>query len=196
MTYCQGMLERNKTVPAVPSWAIMDTQFMKNYALVTPMPGTKKPQAWYDSGYLKKADTIEELAGMLKISPGALRATVDRFNGFVERNKDEDFNRGERAYDRWLGDKYHAKNASLGSISEGPFYAVEVVPGDVGTYGGVVTDEHAKVLREDGTPIEGLYATGISTASVMGRAYAGAGASVGPSFVWGYVAARDAVGAA
>jgi 3-oxosteroid 1-dehydrogenase len=121
---------------------------------------------------------------------------VERFNGFVEKDKDEDFNRGERAYDRWLGDPYHKKNASLGAISEGPFYAVEVVPGDVGTYGGVVTDADARVLREDGTVIEGLYATGISTASVMGRAYAGAGASVGPSFVWGYVAAKHAVGQA
>ena len=194
MTYCQGMLARHKTTPAVPSWAIMDGQFMKNYSFITPMPGGKKPQSWYDSGFLKKADTIEELAGLLSIDPAALRATVDRFNGFVAKNVDEDFHRGERAYDRWLGDKFHAKNASLGEISEGPFYAAEVVPGDVGTYGGVVTDANARVLRDDGTVIEGLYATGISTASVFGRAYAGAGASVGPSFVWGYVAAQNAVG--
>jgi 3-oxosteroid 1-dehydrogenase len=168
----------------------MDSQYIKNYGLITPFASVKKPQAWYDSGYLKKADTIEELAAMLNIAPNALRATVDRFNGFVENNKDADFNRGESAYDRWLGDPYHPTNASLGSISEGPFYAVEVVPGDVGTYGGVVTDANARVLREDGTVIEGLYATGVSTASVMGRAYAGAGASVGPSFVWGYVTAK------
>lgn len=194
MTYCQGMLARNRTVPAVPSWAIMDSQYMKNYALVTPLPSTKKPQEWYDSGYLKKADTIEELAVMLKIDPTTLRGTIDRFNGFVAKGHDDDFNRGDRAYDRWLGDKFHPKNASLGAISEGPFYAVEVVPGDVGTYGGVVTDECARVLRADGTVIEGLYATGISTASVMGRAYAGAGASVGPSFVWGYVTAKHILG--
>jgi 3-oxosteroid 1-dehydrogenase len=195
MTYCQGMLARHKIAPAVPSWAIMDTQFMKNYPLVTPFPTTKRPQEWFDSGYMKRAETIEELATMLKIEPATLRATVDRFNGFVAKNHDDDFNRGDRAYDRWLGDKYHAKNASLGSISEGPFYAVEVVPGDVGTYGGVVTDVNARVLREDGHPIEGLYATGVSTASVMGRAYAGAGASVGPSFVWGFVAAKHVIGA-
>ena len=115
---------------------------------------------------------------------------MDRFNGFVAKNHDDDFNRGDRAYDKWLGDIHHPKNAALGTISEGPFYAIPVVPGDVGTYGGVVTDEKACVLRDDGSVIEGLYATGISTASVMGRAYAGAGASVGPSFVWGYVAAK------
>ena len=133
---------------------------------------------------------------MLNIDPATLRGTVDRFNLFVENNHDDDFNRGDRAYDRWLGDIYHEKNASLGSISEGPFYAVQVVPGDVGTYGGVVTDEKARVLRDDGSVIEGLYATGVSTASVMGRAYAGAGASVGPSFVWGYVTAKHVLSAA
>ena len=195
MAYCKGMLERNRTVPAVPSWAIMDSQFIKNYMLANTMPGAKKPAKWFDEGYLCKADSIEELAAMIRVDPASLRGTVDRFNGFVANNHDDDFQRGDRAYDRWLGDKFHTKNASLGAISDGPFYAVPVLPGDVGTYGGVVTDSQARVLREDGTVIEGLYATGISTASVMGRVYPGAGSSVGPSFVWGYVAAKSAVGA-
>ena len=189
MAYCRGMLQRNQIVPAVPSWAIMDSQFIAKNMLANTMPGAKKPAKWFESGYLKKADTIEELAALLKIDPAALRATVDRFNGFVTKGHDEDFNRGDRAYDRWLGDKF-APNASLGAIEQGPFYAVEVLPGDVGTYGGVVTDTNARVLREDGSVIKGLYATGISTASSMGRVYPGAGASVGPSFVWGYVAAK------
>ena len=190
MAYCKGMLVRNQTVPAVPSWAIMDSQFMKQYMLAGTMPGSKKPANWFESGFLKEADTIEELAGVIGIEPAALRGTVDRFNGFVAKDHDDDFKRGDRAYDRWLGDPFHERNPSLGSISEGPFYAMEVVPGDVGTYGGVVTDTNARVLREDGTVIAGLYATGISTASAMGRVYPGAGASVGPSFVWGYVTAK------
>lgn len=192
MAYCKGMLERNKTVPAVPGWAVFDSQFMAKYMLAGTMPGSKKPQGWFDSGYLKKADTIEELARQLKIDPATLRCTIERFNGFVARNRDEDFHRGERAYDRWLGDPFHKPSETLGTIDKGPFYAVAVVPGDVGTYGGVVTDEHARVLREDGSVIPGLYATGVSTASVMGRTYPGAGASIGPSFVWGYVAAKHA----
>ena len=81
-------------------------------------------------------------------------------------------------------------------MSEGPFDAVPVIPGDVGTLGGVVTDDQARVLREDGTPIKGLYATGVSAASVMGRTSPGSGVNVGPSFVWGFVAANHAVGAA
>jgi 3-oxosteroid 1-dehydrogenase len=167
---------------------------MRTYMLAGTMPGTRKPQRWYDEGYLRKAATIEELAQQLKIDPATLRATVDRFNGFVAKNRDEDFHRGDRAYDRWLGDSYNKPSETLGAIAEAPFYAVPVVPGDVSTYGGVVTDMHARVLRGDGSVIPGLYATGVSTASVMGRAYPGAGCSVGPSFVWGYVAARHAAG--
>jgi 3-oxosteroid 1-dehydrogenase len=128
------------------------------------------------------------------MDPTTLTATVERFNGFVAKNRDDDFHRGERAYDRWLGDPYNKPSQTLGTIKEGPFYAVRIVPGDVGTYGGVVTDEYARVLRQDGSTIPGLYATGVSTASVMGRFYPGAGSSVGPSFVWGYVAAKHAGG--
>ena len=195
MAYCKAMFERHKTVPAVPSWAILDSQYLRKYMLAGTMPGSTKPQRWYDEGYLRKGDTIEELAAQLNMKPATLRATVDRFNGFVAKGKDEDFHRGSRAYDRWLGDPYHKPSAALGSLSEGPFYAVPVVPGDVGTYGGVVTDEFARVLRQDGSVISGLYATGISTASVMGRVYPGAGCSIGPAFTFGYIAAKHAAGA-
>lgn len=195
MAYCKGMLERNKVAAAVPSWAIFDSQFMRNYMLAGTMPGSKKPQSWYDEGFLRKADTIEALASMIDVPPDALKATVERFNDFVANNRDEDFHRGDRAYDRWLGDPYHKPSETLGKIEQGPFYAVAVVPGDVGTYGGVVTDEKARVLRDDGSVIPGLFATGVSTASVMGRVYPGAGSSVGPSFVWGYLAAKHAANA-
>jgi len=194
MAYCKNILERNKTVPAIPCWAIFDSQHLRKYMLAGTMPGSPKPQNWYDSGYLKKAGSIEDLARQLNMDPTALKSTIDRFNGFVARNHDEDFHRGERAYDRWLGDWLNKPSESLGAIDEAPFYAVPIYPGDVGTYGGVVTDAHARVLREDGSVIPGLYATGVSTASVMGRAYPGAGSSVGPSFVWGYIAARHATG--
>jgi 3-oxosteroid 1-dehydrogenase len=194
MAYSKAMLERNKTVPAVPSWAVFDSQYMAKYMLAGTMPGSTKPQRWYDEGYLKKADSLDELARQLDIDPATLKSTIERFNRFVANNRDEDFHRGERAYDRWLGDELHQPSPALGRIDKPPYYAVPVYPGDVGTYGGVVTDEHARVLREDGSVIPGLYATGVSTASVMGRFYPGAGSSVGPSFVWGYVAARHAAG--
>ncbi len=194
MAYCKGMLERNRQVPAVPGWAIFDQQYIGKYMLAGKMPGSRKPQRWFDEGYLHKADTIEALAQKIKVDAATLKATVQRFNGFVAKNHDEDFHRGERAYDRWLGDPFQQPSESLGVIAQAPYYAVPVVPGDVSTYGGVVTDECARVLRQDGTVMPGLYATGVSTASMMGRAYPGAGCSIGPSFVWGYIAARHAAG--
>jgi 3-oxosteroid 1-dehydrogenase len=179
-------------VPAIPSWAVFDSQFIDSYMLAGTLPGAKKPEAWFQQGYLHKADTIDALADLIKIDPAALRATVERFNGFVAKNDDADFHRGARVYDRWLGDPFNKPNETLGAITKGPFYAVPVVPGDVGTLGGVVTDESARVLREDGTPIRGLYATGASTASVMGRTSPGSGVNVGASLVWGFVAANHA----
>ena len=193
--YCPRMIEHNKGAPAIPSYAIFDNRVMKSVMIAGTMPGSKKPAEWTEQGFLHSADTIEGLAALLNIDPATLRGTVDRFNGFVAANEDKDFKRGARAYDRWLGDPFHAPNETLGEISEGPFHAIPVIPGDVGTLGGVVTDEKARVLREDGTVIAGLYATGVSAASVMGRTSPGSGVNIGPSFVWGYVAAKDAVAA-
>ena len=191
--YCRRMDERNRETPAIPSYAIFDSRVMNNVMIAGTMPGSKKPAEWTEQGFVHSANSIEELAVALKIDPAALRATVERFNGFVANNNDTDFHRGARAYDQWLGDPFHQPNATLGEISEGPFHAVPVIPGDVGTLGGVVTDDKARVLRDDGTPIAGLYATGVSTASVMGRVSPGSGVNIGPSFVWGFVAASDAV---
>lgn len=194
MTFCQNMLERNETVPSVPSWWIVDANYMRKYMFNGTMPGLNKPKEWYDSGYLKRADTVGELANLIGLDPKVLEQTVLNFNKAATTGHDGDFGRGARAYDEFLGDPWHRPSHTLGTVSEAPFYAAPVHPGDVGTYGGVVTDEYARVLRDDGAPIPGLYATGTSTASVMGRVYPGAGSSVGPSFVWGYVAAKHAAG--
>jgi 3-oxosteroid 1-dehydrogenase len=193
--YCEGMLVRNRTHPAVPSWAILDSQFLARYPLANAGSGKPIPQEWRDSGWLKEADSIEALAAKLNIDPATLKATVDRWNGFVDSGVDADFERGERQYDQYLGDPTReGKARSLGRIDKGPFYAVEVVPGDVSTYGGVVTDLHSRVVKADGSVIEGLYACGVSTASPMGRVYPGAGASVGPSMAFGWIAAKHAAG--
>ena len=191
--YCQTMLERNRTVPAVPSWAIFDAQFAGEYAVGGVKMG-KKTGGWTGAGYLKQADTMAGLAALIGVDPAALEATVARWNGFVDKGADDDFGRGARAYDQWLGDPFHGPNPALGRIDKAPFYAVDIVPGDVSTYGGVVTDVHARVLDKAGAPIGGLYACGVSTASVFGGVYPGAGASVGPSMTFGYVAAKHAAG--
>ena len=194
MLFCQGQLERHKTVPAVPSWMIFDSQFMRRYMLCETMPGSKKPPIWFEQGFLKQADTLEGLAKACGLPADALIATTEKFNGFARAGKDEEFGRGMSAYDRFLGDYTHQPNDTLGTVEEGPFFAVAIVPGDVGTYGGVVTDSNARVMKPDGSVIDGLYATGTTTAGVMGRAYPGAGCSIGPSFTWGFVAAKHAAG--
>jgi 3-oxosteroid 1-dehydrogenase len=192
--YCETMLKRNREVPAVPSWAILDADYVATYKVADKWIDKKIPEGWIEQGYLHKADSVEALAGSIGVDPATLAATVARWNGFVEKGVDEDFHRGERAYDGWLGDPYHGPNRALGTIARAPFYALPVIPGDVSTYGGAVTDASGRVVKADGTPIEGLYATGVSTASVMGNAYPGAGASIGPSLTFGYIAAKHAAG--
>ncbi len=194
MLFCQGQLERHKTVPAVPSWVIFDSQYTRRYMVCETMPGTAKPKIWYETEFLRKGNTIEELAAACGLPADNLKATVEKFNRFARQGKDEEFGRGDSAYDRFLGDYTHGPNDTLGTVEEGPFYGIQIVPGDVGTYGGVVCDSNARVLRPDRTAIEGLYATGTTTAGVMGRAYPGAGCSIGPSFTWGFVAAKHAAG--
>jgi 3-oxosteroid 1-dehydrogenase len=181
-----------RTGKNIPAWAIIESRHRQRYAW-GPVLG-KWPQSWFDSGYMIKADSIDELAQKCGIDATTLRASIDRFNGFCKSGVDQDFKRGGRAFDRFHGDPTVKPNPNLGAIEKPPFYATRIVPGDVGTSGGLVTDEHARVLRADGTPIASLYAAGNSAATVMGRSYPGAGASIGHSFVFGYRAALHIVG--
>lgn len=193
--FCEGMVKRNREVPAIPSWGIMDQQFAAKYQVAGKWLDKGVPKDWQGKGYLHMAGSIEDLAMCIGVLPEKLRATVDRWNGFARAGKDEDFHRGEREYDKcgYVGDPF-SEAKSIGTIEKGPFFAVPCVPGDVSTYGGVLTDEYSRVLRADGSVIEGLYATGVTTASPMGNVYPGAGASVGPSMTFGWIAARHAAG--
>jgi 3-oxosteroid 1-dehydrogenase len=193
MEFCKCMMERDKKVPAVPSWGIFDRQFARKYSVLNTHLSGRKIKLWCDQGYLKQGDTIGALATEIAVDAAVLEKTLARFNRLVANNKDEDFHRGERAYDRWLGDPFNRTSPTLGAIERPPFYAIPIYPGDVSTSGGVVTDKHGRVLKADGSMIPGLYATGVCTASAMGRFYPGAGCSVGPSMLWGYLSARHAV---
>ena len=122
------------------------------------------------------------------------RGSIARFNGHVAKGRDEDFRRGDSVYNRFYGDSRAGPNPNLGAIEKAPFYAVQVHPGDVGTAGGLLTDEHARVLRADGVAIPGLYAAGNTSASVFGRTYPGAGASIGASMVFSIRAAQHMAG--
>ncbi len=177
-----------ETGKGIPAWAIIESRHRNRY--IWGMAFGKAPQSWFDSGYMKRADTLDDLARQCGIDAAGLAATIGRYNGFCRKGSDEDFRRGAKAFDLSHGDPTVKPNASLGAIEQSPFYAVAIYPGDVGTYGGLVTDEHARVLTAEGKVIEGLYATGTTSASFLGRTYAGSGASLGPSLAFGYIAAQ------
>jgi 3-oxosteroid 1-dehydrogenase len=179
---------------AVPCWLIFDDGYRRRYSLTaSSLPG-KMPQQWIQKGLIRKADTIEDLARQIGVDPAGLSTTVRRFNADAVKGIDPDFGRGQSAYNDCLGDPGYKPNAALGPIDRSPFYATEIYPSDVGTCGGLLTDEFAQVLNEADQPIPGLYATGNITATVMGRTYPGAGASIANTMAFGFVAARHAAG--
>ncbi len=159
----------------VPSWMIIDQRYRNRYLFAGLGPRQPFPGRWYKSGVVVKAATLAELAAEIEVPAEALTTTVERFNGFAAAGVDEDFHRGESAYDKYYSDPTVKPNPSLHTIDQAPFYAVKIVPGDLGTKGGLVTDEKARVLRPDGSVIPGLYAAGNASSAVMGRTYAGPG---------------------
>lgn len=176
---------------AVPSQFIMDQRFRRHYVFGKFVPG-QVPRKYLDNGYFTRADTLDELAAKIGVDRLGLVETVARFNAAARAGKDADFGRGESAYDRYYGDPKVKPNPCLAPIETPPYYAVKVYPGDLGTKGGLLTDERARVLRTDGTVIEGLYAVGNTAASVMGNTYPGPGSTIGPAMTFGYIAALDA----
>jgi 3-oxosteroid 1-dehydrogenase len=174
---------------AVPSWLVHDVRFRRRYLNNVALSGARRLKA---EGAWVFADTLEELADRMGVDRAAFRATVERFNGFARTGVDHDFHRGDSLYDRYYGDPLVRPNPNLGPVERGPFSALRIVPGDLGTKGGLLTDEHARVLREDGSVLEGLYAAGNTSASVMGRTYPGPGSTIGPAVVFGWLGARHA----
>ncbi|GEN87857.1 FAD-dependent oxidoreductase [Oceanobacillus sojae] len=180
----------NEQSSTIPSWMIFDKRVKSRYLVFGIMPLQQLPKEWFETDYVKKADTIEELARKINVPPEKLAATISRFNTFAAKGSDEDFQRGESAYDRYYGDPT-LNNPNLAPLDKAPYYAIPIYPGDIGTKGGLVIDESARVITKDGAPITGLYATGNCTASVMGETYPGPGATIGASMVFGYAAAMD-----
>lgn len=189
----KAMYERDKTSRAVPCWLIFDDRYRKRYAHLRSRPG-RFPRELFESGRLKQAWTLDDLARLCDIDAAGLTETIERFNGFAAQGLDPEYGRGESAYNRALGDPNPRVHPCLGPIDEPPYYACQVVPGDIGTCGGLLTDEHGAVVGHDEQAIPGLYAAGNITATVMGRHYLGPGASIANTMVFGYLAARHAAG--
>ncbi len=180
---------------AVPCWMVFDEGYIRRYVSgANPFKKRSLPEELIERGAVLRGTTIADLARQIDVPADALEQTVKRFNGFAVKGLDPDFGRGQSAYNDCLGDPGYRPNAALGPLERPPYYATRVLPADVGTCGGVITNEHAQVLDEDDCVIDGLYATGNITATVMGRNYLGAGGSIAYTMVFGYVAARHAAG--
>jgi len=184
---------------SVPCFLVFDASFRKNYPCgpllqSSQQPDWMLPRLLRETRYMRKASTLDQLAAELGIDAAGLRATVERFNGFAREGVDRDFHRGETIFDRYYGDERVKPNPCLAPVETAPFYGIPVYPGELGTKGGLKTDARARVLGESGEPIPGLYAIGNCSGSVMGHTYPGAGATLGPATVFGFIAARDATG--
>jgi 3-oxosteroid 1-dehydrogenase len=183
------MYDRNPADQCVPSWLIVDQNYRNRYLFKDIVPTFPFPDDWYSSGVAVKSFTVDGLAAA--IGAPALKKTVTRFNSLALRGTDSDFRRGASAYDHYYTDPAVFPNSCLAPLWLPPFYALKIVPGDLGTKGGMKTDARARVLRADGSVIPGLYAAGNASAAVMGRSYAGAGSTIGPAMTFGYIAAND-----
>lgn len=175
-------------------WLILDSRNRRRYPFGL-LPAAITPPKARRTGYIRRAASLAQLAAVCGIDDVELAHTVRRYNEFCRLGYDLDFNRGESAYDRYYGDPRVAPNPCMGALARAPFYAVQLFPGDIGTCGGILTDEHGRALAAKLRPIQNLYATDNCTASVMGRAYPGPGATIGPSAVFGFLAARHLVAA-
>jgi len=177
-------------------WLLCDHRAIRRYGMgaIGPAPLPLGPHL--RNGYLVKASSWAELAGRIGIDAASLQATIERFNANASRGEDPDFGKGTDAYHRFNGDPTHQPNPCLAPLVQRPFYAMKMIPGDIGTFLGLRVDGNARVLDPAGTPIRGLYAAGNDMTSVMGGTYPGAGITIGPALTFGYIAARHAASAA
>ena len=187
-----------QTGGAVPAWIVFDATFRANYPIGPIMPAMAVPDAklrksWLNTVYWK-GETLEELAAQIGVDAQGLVASARRMTEFAKTGKDLDFGRGDNVFDRYYGDVNVKPNPNLAPIEKGPFYAMKLNPGDIGTKGGLLTDRDARVLRADGQAIEGLYCVGNNSASVMGPSYPGAGSTLGPAMTFAYRAIAHIVG--
>lgn len=184
-----AMYESHKSIPTIPAFLICDAPFLKRWGLGLALPGGRPFRHLLKAGYLTEAKTLDGLGRRIGVDAVALQETVADFNRGARAGRDDAFGKGGTAYNRYLGDPtIKDANPCLGTIETGPFYAVKVYPGDIGTAGGLVTDENARVLDAAGHPIPGLYAAGNDMNSVMGGTYPGPGITLGPALTFGYLA--------
>jgi succinate dehydrogenase/fumarate reductase flavoprotein subunit len=192
--FVQAMFEACAGRPEVMAWLLCDHHTLRTYGLGCVPPFPMPIGRHVRSGYLRKAASIEELAGMLDVDPGVLQETVSRSNEDARLGRDSAFGKGSTAYNRFQGDAQHGPNPCLGPIAKAPFYAIRLAVGDIGTFAGLSTDAAGRVLSADREPVAGLFAVGNDAASIMGGNYPGGGITLGPAVTFGYICAHVLAG--
>lgn len=189
--FIAALLEATPPGETPQAWLIADSRALHRYGLGHARPFPFSPAAWLRTGYLQSGETLEALAQQCAIDPRQLTETVARFNGFASKGEDEDFHRGASAYNRAQGDASHSPHPTLGKLNHAPFYAVRILPGSLGSFSGLKTDEHARVLDARQQPISGLYAIGNDMSSVMQGFYPSGGITLGPAMTFGYLVGKN-----
>lgn len=189
MSFGQNLLKKEKEGNSIKEmWLVFDQKYRNKYILAGAiMPKMPLPKEWYEAGIAHKANSPEELAEKTGFPKETFTATFSRFNKMAENGKDEDFQRGESAYDRYYGDPTVKPNPNLRPLQENKLYAVKMVLADLGTCGGVVADEYGRVIDKEENIISGLYAIGNNSANIFGRVYPGAGGTIAQGIVFGYI---------
>lgn len=188
--FVQQMMKTAKPGEEIAAFLICDHPTLRKYGLGCVPPFPMPLGHHLKTGYLLRGNTLAELAAHAGINAKNFEATVAKFNATAAEGTDPDFGKGSRAYNRYQGDALHGPNPCVAPIQKGPFYAIKMVIGDLGTYAGIKTDADARALDADGQPIQGLYAAGNDMASIMGGNYPGAGITLGPALTFGYIAGR------
>jgi succinate dehydrogenase/fumarate reductase flavoprotein subunit len=194
--FVPALIEACREEPDVEGWIICDHQAIRRFGLGAVGPAPIPLQPFLKSGYIKRADTVRDLAVACGIDPIGLEHTITAYNGPAQRGEDPAFHRGSDAYQRFSGAPGHKPNPCVAPLDRPPFYAVRILPGELGTFAGIQTNTNAQVVDADNRPIRGLYAVGNDAASVMGGTYPAAGITIGPAMTFGYIAGRHLANAA
>ncbi len=173
------------------AWLIADSRALHRYGLGHARPTPFPVKAWLRTGYLQSGNTLAELAQKCGIDGASLSETVARFNGFARQARDDDFQRGASAYNLAQGDARHQPSPTLGALEQAPYYAVRILPGSLGSFSGLKTDEQARVLDAEQQPIAGLFAVGNDMSSVMQGFYPSGGITLGPAMTFGYLVGKN-----
>ncbi|MEB7601444.1 FAD-dependent oxidoreductase [Raoultella terrigena] len=185
-----ALLEATPPGETPQAWLLADSLALRRYGLGQARPAPFSARAWLRTGYLQSGETLEALAEKCAIDSTQLKETISRFNTFAACGRDDEFQRGASAYNQAQGDAANPHHPTLGALSRPPFYAVRILPGSLGSFSGLKTDEQARVLDAQQQPIAGLYAIGNDMSSVMRGYYPSGGITLGPAMTFGYLVGK------